>query len=1201
MRLKRLELQGFKSFLDRTILNFEPGITGVVGPNGCGKSNIVDAILWVMGEQSPKHLRGDTMTDVIFAGSDSRSATSFAEVSLVLDRESVALAPTFSAFEKGDEISITRRLYRDGHGEFLINRTACRLKDIHELFMDTGVGRRAYSIIEQGQIDRMINVKPEERRYIFEEVAGITKYKAKRKEAERKLDQTRQNLLRLQDIVTELEKQIRTLKAQATRARKYKELKTELESADLFLMGRDLYEQQLKQDSFKEKVDLLQAGRAEADALFASSDAAATTLEVERIDLEKKLQFYSEKERDLSLRVQRLESEVELLEERRRNLKEAETGARHEEEELNNQIENTQDALAELETERVAIGDEISGKLEIEIGELEISLREHQDTVARKARERAALVANRNALAEKRVQLTNQCSFAEIRERECQAKQEEVNRRLTDAVVEIDSRKVRLDEAESVLQGIADRTSEANLEASRVHSECEGISDSLSTLEAEISSARERFHSERSRLRSLQELQENLEGYSPTAREILLKIGPECGATPLAEVFQPDASIEEHLEALLGAEMNTLVVQEGKDAEAIARLIHDQGLERVKVIAVRELANAAASKNSYAGTVPLESLLTVRPGFEAVVRWKLGDTFVCDDLDSLFQLRSKYPGVTFLSKTTRAVAHGDRALSSGNPPTKVGVFARRREIETLNGATVELERSVAALEASRTELLSKLESFENLQSDWKEKLSSLHIEAIELRKERERLQHELKRADRDYSDLTVDSQRNIERLEAAANQREAATEELADVSALEVTATQELESAEDFLSGSSERFESLSLEMQSRKVDRSRLEEKKKGLSDKIQSFENQLHDWSRRLKILVEQRQEEQEELSGIGIKIDEKLTHRSTSETELSEVRVSMSDTKELFNQSCENLQNLRASLSGLQSRRDVAMRDLQTTELALAEAQSGLQRLREIASERYQTLPALLDESVLMDLEKLPLFAADLDLSWDTLSPRDRERLLAEHVKSVRDKVGRYGEVNLTAIQEYEEVEKRYSFLAEQKADLENSILILEEAIQKIDLSTITRFTDTFEAVRKKFNEIFPILFNGGKAELIMTNPDNPLEAGVDIMVQPPGKRLQSISLLSGGEKALTAVSLVLAIFARKPSPFCLLDEVDAPLDDANVSRFNTVVRKMAEKTQFIVITHNKKTMEIAEALYGVTMERAGVSKMASVRLN
>jgi chromosome segregation protein len=1202
MRLKRLELQGFKSFLDRTILNFEPGITGVVGPNGCGKSNIVDAILWVMGEQSPKHLRGDTMTDVIFAGSDSKSATSFAEVSLILDRESVALAPTFSAFDKGEEISITRRLYRDGHGEFLINKTACRLKDIHELFMDTGVGRRAYSIIEQGQIDRMINVKPEERRYLFEEVAGITKYKAKRKEAERKLDQTRQNLLRLQDIVTELEKQIRSLKTQATRARKYKELKTELEAADLFLIGRELYEHQLKQDSLKSKVDEVQANRAEADALFAQSDALATELEIERIDLEKKLQALSEKERELSLRVQRLESESELLDERRKNLESAQADSLNEEQELDSQIETAEGTLAGLEQERIAIGEEIAGKLEIEIQELEIQLREHQDTVARRQRERSGLISNRNALAEKRVQLANQCSFAEVRERECQAKQQEINEKLTAAVVEIDTRKARLEQSQHQLEGTVQRTEEANAEAARIHSECEGISENLSELESRIAVQREKFHSERSRLRSLQELQENLEGYSPTAREILSKLGSECGAVPFAEIFQPDSSIEEHLEALLGNEMNTLVVNAAADAEKVVRLIQEQGLERVKVIATQDLvAPATSSVRQYPGTVALETLLKIRPGYETAVQWRLGDTFVCEDLNALFQLRAQFPGVTFLSRDTRSVAHSDRALSSGNPPTKVGVFARRREIEALTATSAELERSVEALETTRTETLGRLETHEMLQTEWKEKLSALHIEAIEIRKERERLQHELNRADRDYSDLCNDSQRNVEKLEAAGHQREAASIELAEVSEREVTVSAELEQAEAFLEGSSERFETLSLEVQQRKVDRSRLDEKKKGLAQSIQRLQDQMHDWHRRLKHLQEQRLEEQEELAGIGLKVDECHEQRAMSSEELGQVRVAMSDTKELFNAACERLQNLRSSLSGLQSRRDGVVRQLQETEIALAQAQSGLARLREIAEERYQTLPTLLDETVLMDLEKLPLFAADLDLSWDSLAPHDREKLLAEHVKSVRDKVSRYGEVNLTAIQEYEEVEKRYAFLAEQKADLENSITILEEAIQKIDFSTISRFTDTFEAVRKKFNEIFPILFNGGKAELIMTNPDNPLEAGVDIMVQPPGKRLQSISLLSGGEKALTAVSLVLAIFARKPSPFCLLDEVDAPLDDANVSRFNTVVRKMAEKTQFIVITHNKKTMEIAEALYGVTMERAGISKMASVRLH
>jgi chromosome segregation protein len=320
MRLKRLELQGFKSFLDRTILTFEPGITGVVGPNGCGKSNIVDAIQWVMGEQSAKHLRGEAMTDVIFNGSDHKAATSMAEVSLILDRNGVALSPQFAAFDKGEEIAVTRRVYRDGTGEFLINKTPCRLKDIHELFMDTGVGRRAYSIIEQGQIDRMINVKPEERRFLFEEVAGITKYKVKRKEAEKKLELTGQNLVRLHDIVNELEKQIRSLKVQATRARKYKELKGELEAVDLFLLGRSLYNHKKAIQELSERREELALVRSESDALFGQMDAQITELEVLRIDQEKIYQSLGEREHDLSLLIQKLESQLTLFEERRKNI-----------------------------------------------------------------------------------------------------------------------------------------------------------------------------------------------------------------------------------------------------------------------------------------------------------------------------------------------------------------------------------------------------------------------------------------------------------------------------------------------------------------------------------------------------------------------------------------------------------------------------------------------------------------------------------------------------------------------------------------------------------------------------------------------------------------------------------------------------------------------------------------------------------------
>jgi chromosome segregation protein len=320
VRLKRLELQGFKSFLDRTILTFEKGITGVVGPNGCGKSNIVDAIMWVMGEQSAKHLRGDTMTDVIFNGSDSRSATGMAEVSLILDRENSVLSPAFASFQISDEISVTRRVYRDGVGEYLINKQPCRLKDIHELFMDTGLGKRAYSIIEQGQIDRMINVKPDERKYLFEEVAGVTKYKTKRKEAEKKLELAKQNILRVQDIIVELEKQIRSLKIQATKAKKYREMKDELEIADLFLMGRELYECEKKLEVFVEKKRECEDLKVELETLLSSLDAQISELEITRIDQEKTSELLNQEERNLSLSIEKIDGKLNVLEERKKFL-----------------------------------------------------------------------------------------------------------------------------------------------------------------------------------------------------------------------------------------------------------------------------------------------------------------------------------------------------------------------------------------------------------------------------------------------------------------------------------------------------------------------------------------------------------------------------------------------------------------------------------------------------------------------------------------------------------------------------------------------------------------------------------------------------------------------------------------------------------------------------------------------------------------
>ncbi len=1200
MRLKRLELQGFKSFMDRTILTFDSSVTGVVGPNGCGKSNIVDAILWVMGEQSPKHLRGDTMTDVIFSGAEGKAAVSMAEVSLILDRKGVALAPQFAAFEKGEDIAITRRIYRDGTNEYMINKTKCRLKDVHELFMDTGVGRRAYSIIEQGQIDRMINVKPEDRRMLFEEVAGITKYKAKRKEAEKKLESTRQNLTRLQDIINELDKRIRTLKVQATRAKRYKELKGELETVDLFLMGRKAHDLAKSVQTLEAAKADLQNERSSSDARVGEIDAELTQLEVKRVDQEKAYEELSAKERELSLLIQKLESDLSLFEERKRNLTISIENGQKEEGEIDANVS----ALIEESEKYATEKDESRNQLtdfENQIDELEEKLREIQEERVRVERRRAQLQLQRNSLIQKEASLKKQVEHGESRTQEATQRREELNLRLNEIVAALDGYKTSLEEVEKRIQNCAERSRDAETGAASLHSECETISRRLSEQEDALFQLRENYHAKNSRWESLKELQQNLEGYSPTAREILLKLQESSiSAQPLAEVIQPEAEVEEKLEMLLGGDMNTLLVQEAAQAKELARLIQERNLERVKVVALNEL-EPAPEMTELPGARPLLSRVRVTPGFEAAANRWLGDVYLVDNWEALFSLRAQYPDKTFLSADTGAVAHKDKSVTAGILPTKMGVFARRREIDELTELSGRLQTELDSKTAERESLLQHLQEQERLEEEMRDKLSALHIESVECRKEKETYQLQMTRTDRDYNSVMADSQRNQALLTQCTEDLDKWRAELDGLSGEDEAFRHQLDEADKHIAEAAERLSEANGTLNDQKVECSRIEERINGLDFKLEKINQDVASSTRRKESIRDQRSRDQQELGNLDHQRAGVETRKSHSEGERNETMVLQSDTKQAFNDTCAAIAQLRDQATELQKTREEVMDKLQETELALHQALSDAEHLRVAADERYQMQVVALDEHAKIDTAKLPLFVQELQVTFELLLPAEQLTLLEEYLTNVKAKVARYGEVNLTAITEFDEIQGRFDFLSTQKTDLEKAIATLEEAIVKINESTKLRFEETFQAVDKKFREIFPILFNGGKAELALTATENPLDAGVDIMVHPPGKRMQSISLLSGGEKALTAVSLVLSIFARKPSPFCLLDEVDAPLDDANVSRFNTVIRKMSEKTQFIVITHNKKTMEIADALYGVTMERAGVSRMASVRLN
>ncbi len=1048
----------------------------------------------------------------------------------------------------------------------------------------------------------MINVKPEERRYLFEEVSGITKYKAKRKEAERKLEATRANMVRLQDIIIELEKQIRSLKVQATRAKKYKEFKSELEIVDLYLLGRNLFTHKQAIDTLTEEKNNLVNQRSESDALFAEVDTELTTSEILRIDQEKAYQELSDKDHNLSLSIQKLESQIHLLEERKNFLAQTIEENRQEQEQLREEVAN----LATQEQDEIREKDSVAEQM-LQIGEgiqtREQEIRRAQEEKQRAHHKRDVLQHRKTQTSHRLVTLESQIQNFEAKEQDFVERKAQFEQKVTEAVLGITSQRVTLEQVETKITDCSQRASQAEGEVSTLSADLENSSSRLSQLEELLYDARENYHSQKSRLDSLKELQENLEGYSPTAREILTQLeGTGIQAIPLAEVLKPSKEIEDHLETLLGAEMNTLLVSSADEAKHLANLITEKDLERVKILALNDLEPTLAHGNAPSEGTPILTHIHVTPGYESVAQWTLGDCYIVPETEQLFSLRSNHKNVTLLNQQNKTISHDDCSISSGHMPTRTGVFARRREIDDLVTVAAGLEQEVAQLEQERASLLQHLQSQEKMHSELKDKLSSIHIESVEHRKEKEKIQVELGRLEREQNFLGQEINRCESQIEDVLRLKVEAKTEIERLNQEIQETLTELEGVESQLNNANTALETAVQEINDKKVEYSRLAERVNSLQFQLETTQSDIENKSRRLTQLERTYQSSEIELANMDQNVLEVKEQLASAENNKNEVLVLLSDTKQAFNETCTKLQELRDKKTELQKLRELVLQQIQELELKINNEQSHFEHLCGISVERYQREPVPFNESIQIEIEKLPLFQEQLNLNWALLLENEKKSLLEEYLKNVREKVSRYGEVNLTAIQEFDDVQKRYDFLMTQKTDLESSIAILEEAIRKIDETTHVRFAETFEAVNIKFKEIFPILFNGGKAELSLIQTEIPgHDAGVDIMVQPPGKSLKSITLLSGGEKALTAVSLILAIFARKPSPFCLLDEVDAPLDDANVSRFNTVIKKMAEKTQFIMITHNKKTMEIAEALYGVTMERAGISKMTSVRLN
>lgn len=1180
MRLKKIEISGFKSFLDRTKLVFQPGITAIVGPNGCGKSNVVDAVLWVMGEQSAKSLRGGAMEDVIFSGTMDREQVGMAEVSLMLDNSSGTAPAQYSSFA---EIQVTRRLYRTGESEYMINKAPCRLRDILELFMDTGVGAKAYSIIKQGQIDRITSAKPEELRGFIEEAAGIAKYKARKKAAERKMQATGENLVRLEDILREIERQLDSLNRQARKAEKYKSCKEELTGHDLALAQHRLAE--LKTELEQRETRLRQAK--DRDGSLANEiEAREGRIEAGRaglLELEKEINDLSRKHFAAHSNAQEAESRMEIISRQIQNVYDLRSRAESEIMSVTEQIDKIEGELLEMEGSRRAITLEVASSdadLQVRARELaetrermETIRHGHEDAMSQHAALEASIAAIRQTLIERREQLNdfeNRLNEKKIAKTLLIEESEQIKQLSFDFTKSLDD----LIKAKSDLQ----------IQLSRETGRLESLKYHFDEKELLLDNLKSEFNKRLSRFDSLRELESNLEGYQAGVRSIMLEKENREGIIGLvADVMTTSPRYEKALEAVLGDRVQNIIVRSHEEGVEAIDYLKTQATGRGTFIPIEiSPREQAPLPEVYADRIVgnLIDLVEVQPEYARIVQYLIGDVVVASDIKTAIEIwRSNGHQKTLVTLDGEVV--DPLGVLSGGASIGVGIIKKRREIRELEKEVELLRGQVEFVSEECATLESKISETEKNIEEAKNVCHKRDMEILHHEKEIEKYHNNSERIRRSLKELSEEEESLVREAERCARRIQELNESLTGKQA-------RLTDLLDVIMKGSETLKVFEEEISSREETLTNLKIDYATSREKLDATEHRIVDASSRRDYSIENRRKKMAEIAH-GAETVRKL------ETDIEDHRAVLSQAHGTRMELEENLNGMRDSHQRLfagQSQQEESLkemrRELESIRLSLNELYVSCNE----CSMKIEHLTADIDDKYAVDI---------LERGAKLIEGEAQVAEMMERRNHLRERIDRMGEVNLTAIKEYEDLKQRFDFLSGQKEDLVKSIDDLQSVIKKINKTSRTRFAETFQAVNENFKKLCPKIFGGGKASLILEETQDILEAGIEIEAQPPGKKLQKMTLLSGGEKALTAVALIFSLFLVKPSPFCIMDEVDSPLDDVNIDRFNDIVRDLSRTSQFIVITHNKRTMELADILYGVTMEQRGISKLVSVRLS
>jgi chromosome segregation protein len=1206
MHLQSLELLGFKSFADKTLLNFHEGVTAIVGPNGCGKSNVLDAVRWVLGEQSAKSLRGDEMADVIFNGSETRKPVGFAEVSLTF---------TDCAEELGidwHDVRITRRVYRDGNSDYLLNKTSCRLRDIQSLFADTGIARAAYSMMEQGKIDMILSSRPEDRRAVFEEAAGVTKYKTQKREALRKLEATEANLLRIGDIIKEVKRQIGSLQRQAGKARRYQALHDDLRVLDTHHSRKqlELFEADLahcraeiarlgeSEDSAHAKIDAGENDLAEQRRALEEIDAqiAGSRSELQHLDSEinahrNRIQFNRQRTEELNELIERSRNDIAASETKR-----AQQGK--EIQEANALIEKTSEVLQTKEAEL--------NKLTRRLSDLRTEKNEHQsklETLQKAASEIESRIAD----------LEEELSGLKIRRETT----EENRRGLDTAIFNIETARTRIqDEAAAArataenLQNKLDRSRgavQSSEETLRQHQQL------VASMDKELAAIERGQAEKESRLEILRQLNEEGEGLGQGSQAVLKGLHDQSRIKPaLAGALVANLDVEKNfipaIEAALGRNLQAVVLKDAQLAPEIIAALKEKKLGQAALV-IPQLGNGTTKERGK--RAPEKSLgwaidkVKAPESLAPLVAQLLHNVAIFQNLDDALTAKKKHNEIAAatlggeLISTEGVVFGGSRETSADS------LLERKARMSVLDGECSEIRKqrdsllkkcndARAALEKAGSELEEARRDYETAEREKSycdnrilfltRELQEGEQKQTEVRSEQTTLARQIQAADERIAKLEDELAGEQATLDANQGEQEVLRPAQDDVTKRENEAIEQLNELRLTVATERQRYEHLIAQRQPMSVRDAELAEAIAARQTEITNFEKRLTtqaEESRTAESAIEKQTGQRVDLEGALAALTEQRRERSTT-----------------MNEAESNLRAIRNSLNDLRDSRS-------KEQVRQAELQLRIDNLTERVSRRYQinlrefspdqtafekTLRAQLKRN-----DKVEGGAPPTPGSPE-LAPPDVENLIGD----LRTQLDNMGPVNLDAVHEYDELEERYRFLEAQNNDLTNSRRELLDVIAQINSTTRRLFSETFAQVRINFHEMFEELFGGGRADLSLLDENDPLNCGIEISAKPPGKQLQSISLLSGGERSMVAVALLFAIYMVRPSPFCILDEVDAAMDEGNINRFIRVLERFVEQSQFIIITHNKRTIAKADVLYGVTMEERGVSKLVGMKL-